>query len=131
MSDQDIDIVRSLIPDTDAIFGNDEDEYMFDDQQIGNFLLAGGNVLRAAALACMAVGSSEAIISKVIRTQDLQTNGATLQESFTNKAKVLFARADAEELKLGIDSFLIVDYREGWGPARIELTEYGTIYGGY
>lgn len=124
-----IELVRTLIPDTDAVFGENGDQYIFEDAQIDNFITVGGNVLRAAALACMAVGSSEAIISKIIRTQDLQTNGAQLQESFTNKAKVLFGRADAEEAKLGIDSFEIIDFREGWYPNRVELTEYGTIYG--
>lgn len=126
----DIDVVRSLIPDTDQVFGPNDDEYLFDDTQIGNFLIAGGgNILRAAALACMAVGSSEAIISKIIRTQDLQTNGAQLQDSFTNKAKVLFARADTEDASSGSDYFEIINYREGWGPVRPELTEYGVIYG--
>ena len=126
----DRDIVRSLIPDTDQVFGDNGDQYIFEDDQIDNFLIAGGgNVLRAAALASMAVGSSEAIISKIIRTQDLQTNGAQLQESFTNKAKVLFARADAEDAKEGLDYFEIIDYREGWRTYPTELTEYGVIYG--
>jgi len=124
----DIAVVRSLIPDTDAVFGDDENEYIFDDDDINNFLaVAKGNALRAAAYACMAVGSSEAIILKVIRTQDLQTNGATLQDSFTNKAKVLFAQADREDASAGADYFEIIDFREGWTPDVPELTEWPVL----
>lgn len=124
----DIAVVRSLIPDTDAVFGDGENEYIFEDSDIQNFLaVAKGNALRAAAYACMAVGSSEAIILKVIRTQDLQTNGATLQDSFTNKAKVLFAQADREDASAGSDFFQIIDYGEGWDLERPELTEWPVL----
>lgn len=113
-------IIRALIPDTEAVFDGDT---MFTDTEIGYYYLAGsGNMLRAAGLACMAIGSSEAIISKIIRTQDLQTNGATLQDSFTNKAKVLFARADKEDDLADSSYFQIIDF--GWAGDRPELTEW-------
>ena len=74
------DLVRTLIPDTEAVFGDAKDEYLFPDEQINNLLeIAGGNVLRAAGLAMIAVGNSEALISKVIKTQDLSTDGSKLQ----------------------------------------------------
>lgn len=117
----DVDVVRTLIPDTEAVFGDSGSETLFNDTDIGNFLLAGGNsVLRAAGLACLAIGTSEALISKVIRTQDLQTDGAKLSDAMVKKADLLFRRADKIELSEQA-YFQIVDY--GWGTYPPELTE--------
>ena len=121
-----LELVRTLIPDTDAIYGDGEDEYLFDDAQIENFLtVAGGSVLRAAGMAMIAVGNSEALISKVIKTQDLATDGSKLQDSWRLSGQALLARADKEDEKDALDYFEIVDYEEGWTTARPELTEYG------
>src|SRR5690606_37911505 len=106
------------------VFGPDEDETMFDDEDITDFFLAGGgSVLRATGLALLAIGSSEAIISKIIRTQDLQTNGAALANSFNERAKTLFEQADAEDSRANAEFFEIIDYGEGWQYDRPELTE--------
>lgn len=122
----DIDIVRSLIPDTDAVFGVNEDENLFADGEIENFLAAAnGNVLRAAGYACLAISTSEALISKVIKTQDLATNGAAVADSITKKAEALFKRADADVTETNFNFFQIIDYREGWDTYPPELTEFG------
>lgn len=125
----DVDIVRTLIPDTEAVFGDSGDETLFTDDDIGNFLIAGGNsVLRAAGLACLAIGTSEALISKKIRTQDLQTDGPAVADAMVKKAALLFARADAVDAKADEGYFDIVDYGEGWGPYPPELTEWNWSY---
>lgn len=112
-------IIRTLIPDTEAVF---DGTTLFTDTEIGHYYTAGrGSIPRAAAFAMLAIANSEAIISKVIRTQDLQTDGAKLAEAMRKNAEALFARADKEdELDNGF-YFNIVDY--GFGQTRPELTE--------
>lgn len=117
-------IVRVLIPDTEAVFGDSKNETLFSDDEIAMFLLAGSSsVLRAAGLACLAIGTSEALISKKIRTQDLQTDGPAVAESMRAKAALLFARADKEDDAANIGYFEIIDFGEGWGNPP-ELTEW-------
>ena len=118
-------LVRTLIPDTDAVFGPGEDEHLFDDSQIDNFLtVAGGSITRAAGLAMIAVGNSEALIGKVIKTQDLMTDASKLQDKWRQSGETLLLRADKEDQKDALDFFDIVDFREGWSFERPELTEY-------
>ncbi len=122
----DIELVRTLIPDTEAIFGPSENETLFSDGDITNYLTVGGNVLRAAGLAVYAIATSEALISKVIRTQDLQTDGAKVAEALMTKAKALMDRADVEDVQ-GLSYFDIIDYGEGWSIYPPELTNYETF----
>lgn len=90
--------IRVLVPDTDAIYGDDEDQYLFSDPEYGSFYsVARGNIVRAAGYAMIAIGNSEGIISKVIKTQDLQTNGADLQAQFRQAGTMMLNRADKEE----------------------------------
>lgn len=121
----DIDLVRTLIPDTDAVFGEAEDEHLFEDAQITNFLtVAGGSILRAAGYAMIAVGNSEALIGKVIKTQDLMTDSSKLQDKWRQAGETLLLRADKDDQKDALDYFEIVDFQEGWAFERPELTEY-------
>lgn len=116
------DLVRVLIPDTDPVFGLAGDEYMLSDEQIDAFLeVAGNSVLRAAGFACVAIGNSEAIISKVIGTQDLRTDGPKVAEAFRENGKVYLARADKEEQDADFAFFQIIDFPVGDRPP--ELTE--------
>ena len=118
----DIEKMRVLIPDAEQIYDND---YLFDDDDLQTYLeVANGNPLRAAGYAVMAIATSEAIISKVIRTQDLQTNGATLAEALRKQAELLFKRADDDEAKADGFYMNIVDYDGVW--PRPELTEFAT-----
>lgn len=117
--------VRILIPDTDAIYGTAGDEYLFSDAQI-SAVLAGtgkGSVLRTAGLLMIAVGNSEAMISKIIRTQDLQTNGAQLQNSWRESGQAFLDQADKEDAITAGEFFEIVDYGSGWDSDWPELTE--------
>lgn len=119
------DLVRALIPDTDPVFGPNEDEYIFSDDDIKNYLtIANGNVLRAAGYAMIAVGNSEALINKVIKTQDLATDGSKVQDTWRKAGESLLARADKDDQKDALDYFEIVDFKEGWTRERPELTEW-------
>lgn len=119
------DLVRTLIPDTEPVFGDAKDEYLFPDEQINNLLeIAGGNVLRAAGLAMIAVGNSEALISKVIKTQDLSTDGSKLQDKWRESGEALLRRAYKEDEGKALDYFEIIDFQEGWLAERPELTEH-------
>lgn len=104
--------VRTLIPDTDAIYGAGEDEHLFSDEEISTFIaVAGGSILRAAGLAMIAVGNSEALIEKVIVTQDLETDGSKLQDKWRLSGLALLKQSQADDM---FDGFHIINYREGW-----------------
>lgn len=71
---------------------------VFTDAEITAFLdLEGGNVKRAAAQAIDTNASNEALASKVLRTQDLQTDGAKLADAMREHAAALRAQADRED----------------------------------
>lgn len=79
--------VRLLINDT-------SDSPVFSDAEIAAFLeLEGDNVKLAAAQALDTIADDEALTSKVIRTQDLQTDGAAVAAQLRERAKEL--RSDA------------------------------------
>lgn len=99
--------VRLLIPDTGDVF-------VFADDAIGAFLtLEAGNVRLAAAQALDVLASNEAMVSKMIRTQDLQTNGPAVAAELRQRAVSLREQASAVgEETFGLE---IVDYnRTGW-----------------
>lgn len=84
--------IRALIPDIERVqnpnFPENEPEFMFSDGHLGALLrIAGGNVLMATALACETLGTSEALILKVITTEDLATNGAALMGRYLERAR--------------------------------------------
>jgi len=107
--------VRLLIPDTEQL-ENPADptadaEYIFDDHQIQAFLVLYANsVKRAAAQAKLVLATSETLISKVIRTDDLQTDGAKLGQELRAQAKELRDQASEEELYEAYEDFEIVDF---------------------
>lgn len=123
---EDIRRVRALIPDTDAIYGTGEDEYLFDDTAIEDFIYLGNENLKwAAGLAKMAVGGSEALILKVIRNYETTTDGANLMRQWTIAGQRLVEQGQAEFLD---DS----SYFEITGPERLrtvsELPPEATPY---
>lgn len=124
-----ITIIRTLIPDNEEIFGETSDETMFTDDEISAFFTAGGDsTLRAAGLANLAIATSEALISKKIRTQDLQTDGAAVADALIKKANQLFALAATDEKRLDGNYFDIINFGEGWGVYPPELTEWNWNY---
>lgn len=73
--------VRLLIPDLD------ETTPLFTDAQVLAFLtLEAANVRLAAALALETIASNEVMVSKVIRTQDLQTDGSKVSAELRARA---------------------------------------------
>lgn len=120
-------IIRTLIPDTEAVFGAAENATMFSDAELQDFFTAGRlSVLRAAGYANYAIATSEALISKKIKTQDLQTDGPAVATALMLKADALFKRADKDDEANGDNGsfFQIVNFEDGWPVGAPELTEW-------
>lgn len=100
--------VRLLVPDTEQL--GSVPEYVFNDSQIQAFLtLYSNNVKRAAAQAKLVLATSEALINKVIKTDDLSTDGAKLAAELRAQAQMLMAEADKDLTEASYDSFVVVD----------------------
>ena len=105
--------VRLLIPDTeqldDLVNPGNADAYIFEDSQIQALLsLYTDNVKRAAAQAKLILATSEALINKVIRTADYNTDGAKLGAELREQAKALQQEADKDDLVDSYEQSLIV-----------------------
>lgn len=108
--------IRALIPDVEQAdySGEGNPEYMFSDAHLENLhAIAHGSgharLYRAAASALRALAVSEGLIQKVIRTEDLQTDGAKLTNALLAGAKQLEDRANqAEEEE---EAMIIVDFQ--------------------
>lgn len=111
----DIGKVRALIPDTEQVDWSErgDPQYLFSDAHLGALLSTFASrdtaVLRAAAAAMRALAVSEGLIQKVVRTEDLQTDGAKLASALMAGAKQLEDRAEEEEDE-GF-SMVIVDFQ--------------------
>jgi hypothetical protein len=105
--------VRLLIPDTEQL--GDTPEYIFSDPQIQAFLsLYSNSVKRAAAQAKLVLATSEALINKVIKTYDFQTDGAKLGAELRAQAEMLQKEADRDEADDASDTFLIASPTVKW-----------------
>lgn len=105
--------VRLLVPDTEQL--GDVPSYIFSDGQIQAFLtLYSNNVKRAAAQAKLVLATSEALINKVIRTNDLATDGAKLAAELRAQAQLLMSEADKDDAEDSYDSFSIVGNAKAW-----------------
>lgn len=121
----DIGKVRALIPDTEEIDYTDSGtpSFLIDDGQIEALLAVNSdNIKRAAADAIDALATSEAYISKVTRTEDLQTDGAKVGNMISLRAARLRASADEDEERELEDAFTIVPFHRRpvsvWGWPR-------------
>lgn len=101
-----IGMVRLLTTDLDEV------SPLFTDAQITAFLtLESGNVRLAAAQALDTMASSEALVSKKIRTQDLQTDGPAVAEELRKRAEALRKQTEDIDPTTGEPfAFDIVDY---------------------
>lgn len=107
--------VRLLIPDVEQLISPKDPEadaaYIFNDAQIQAFIsLYSDNVKRAAAQAKLVLATSEALISKVIKTDDLSTDGAKLGAELRAQAAELRKEADQDDLLDASDAFDIVSF---------------------
>lgn len=101
--------VRLLIADDNAA------SPVFTNEAIAAFLTMEGNVVkRAAALAYETIAADEALTSKVIRTQDLATDGAKVAAALQAQAKEWRAQAavDLEDTDGGF--YDIVPLNPAW-----------------
>lgn len=109
--------VRLLIPDTEAIYGEYGEEYIFDEADIAIYLdLGQGNATWAAGLASLAIGGSEALIGKWIRNYETQTNGPAAMREWTAKGKLMVEQGKAEVADGDVGIFEVAF--PGWGPQR-------------
>lgn len=95
--------VRLLIPDVAKLKDprdlQAEPEYIFSDDQIAGFLaIESMNVKRAAASAIDVIATDEALILKVIKTDDKETDGSKLLKELSARAARLRKDADREDI---------------------------------
>jgi hypothetical protein len=105
--------VRLLAADT----SDDPNEVLLDDEQIEAILdIEGGNIRRAGALAIETIATDQALVLKVIRTLDLQTDGAKVAEVLLKRAALLRGQAD-DDADDPDDDFAIAEFADpvcGW-----------------
>ena len=94
--------VRVLIPDLRKLEDlrdlRNEPRYLFTDDEIIAFLAVNnGNVKRAAADACDAIGMDKALQLLVLKTDDKQTDGAKLLDAIVKRAKTLREQAKEDD----------------------------------
>lgn len=98
---EDVRRVRLLIADTDP------DRRVLDDDDVLAFLdVEGGSVKLAAAQALDSIASSEVLVGKVIRTQDLSTDASKVAAELRAHAASLRVQAAGE----ADDAFVAVPY---------------------
>lgn len=108
--------VRALIPDVeqlpDTVDPTFEPEFVFSDDILTVYIdLENGNIKRAAAMACEALAVSEALIAKVIKTEDLQTDGSKVAAAMLGRARQLRASANEDDIDNPTDDvFEVVPY---------------------
>ena len=74
-----------------------EDDYIFDDQEMEDFLVLNeGNVYYAAADALDAIAANAAYTLKVLTILDVTTNGQATADAIRQSAAALRARADQD-----------------------------------
>lgn len=114
--DTPVGMVRNLISDTvqrkDPKNPTSDAEYLFEDARIASFLsINNGNVRLASADCIDAIADNESLVSKKIRTEDLQTDGPAVTNALRLHATSLRAQAkreqEDEDMAGGMD---IVDY---------------------
>ncbi|MCH8613467.1 hypothetical protein [Arsenicicoccus dermatophilus] len=118
--------VRLLIADTSV-------QQYLTSQDVADFLaLNGGNVRLAAADACEAIATSEALVGKKITTQDLATDGTAVADALMKRAALLRRQAkDKTDEDAGDDWACVVVGGISDDPygRRPELTEWPTVTG--
>lgn len=108
--------VRTLISDTER-FDYDSDgtfRYRMSDEMLSALIdFRGGKLYGAAADALRSMAANEALIGKVIRTEDLQVDGAKLADALRLLARELEGRQSNEDDNEALEeyAFEIVDFK--------------------
>ncbi len=111
----DIGLVRLLISDTDPT------AILFTDAEITAFLTLEGGTKRAASQALDTLASNEVMVSKVIKTLDLATDGAKVAAELRARAAVLRSQADATDTTAAGD--------DTWGLEIVDFDPYAAYRG--
>lgn len=111
--------IRLIVSDVDVA------SPLFTDAEIGAFYaMSGSNVRLGAAQAYEAIAGNELLVSKVIRTLDLQTDGAKVATEFRALAKSLRDQADNYDPDGNLFGMGVIDYRpDRWLFPEHEATE--------
>lgn len=109
----DVNIVRLNITDTGT-------EQLFTDDQLTAWLTQyGGSINRATYRALITIATSEVLVSKKIRTQDLATDGPAVADSLLKLAATYKAEADGEDALAG-SFFEVVPFTDPFKPEGAE-----------
>ena len=93
--DTDIGKLRLLIPDKES------SDYIFADEELEAFLALEGDIRSAAALALETIAANQALVLKVMRLLDVQTDGARVAEVLMARAALLRKQAEEEAIAAG------------------------------
>lgn len=133
-SQEEILTVRILVPDCEGIYGPNQDEFLFTDEEISRLLTVGrGNAMWAAGLAMIAVGNSEAMVGKTIRNYETETDASKLQREWRSAGDVLIenGRAEVELDDGGIFDIVFPDWDGSRHPEGFTHGSYRGGPGGY
>lgn len=83
----------------------------------GYLALYDGNIYRAAADALDAMATSEVLLSRKLRTQDLATDGPAVAAELRKQAATLRAKADALDAEAGAGYFEIIPMQDLYAEA--------------
>jgi len=109
----DLEIVRLNITDTGS-------EPLFSDDQLNAWLTQyGGSINRATYRALITIATSEVLVSKKIRTQDLSTDGPAVADSLLKLAATYKTDADEEDALAG-SFFDVVPFEDPFKPEGAE-----------
>jgi len=105
--------VRALIPDIEQLEDQTDPtatpQYIFSDAVLNAYLaIYSNNIKRAAAQAKLVLATSEALISKVIKTYDFSTDGAKLGAELRAQAKMLQDEADKDDMVDNYETFIVL-----------------------
>ena len=106
--DTDIGKLRLLIPDKES------SDYIFADEELEAFLALEGDIRSAAALALETIAANQALVLKVMRLLDVQTDGARVAEVLMARAALLRKQAEEEAIAAG----------SGWDWAEMLTTDF-------
>jgi hypothetical protein len=90
--------VRILIPDADTDTGDVNGDYLFSDEQIESILgLYNDSIKRATAALIDTIANDQALLYKVVRTDDLSVNGAQVADALRKRAQSLRDEANNDD----------------------------------
>jgi len=109
----DLEIVRLNITDTGT-------EQLFTDDQLNAWLTQyAGSINRATYRALVTIATSEVLLGKKIRTQDLSTDGPAVADSLLKLAATYKAEADEQDALAG-SFFEVVPFTDPFTPEGAE-----------